>query len=113
MVLKVKTLVIPVLVQPLPKQLIWDMYGPKLEMITGYLQSIYGAGMELTWATTPNIIPIHYIAIVQDYGKCRKLALIHMFAISFYVEMIWEVMPKYHMVSSYGKCMGLSAVLSP
>ena len=80
-----------VLSLPLPKQLIWDMYGPKLEMIRGYIWSICGAGMELIWATTPHIIPIHYIAIVQDYGKYRKLALIHMFAISFYVEMIWEV----------------------
>ena len=80
-----------VLSLPLPKQLIWDMYGPKLEMIRGYIWSICGAGMELIWATTPHIIPIHYIAIVQDYGKYRKLALIHMLAISFYVEMIWEV----------------------
>ena len=47
--------------------------------------------MELIWATTPHIIPIHYIAIVQDYEKYRKLAQIHMFALSFHVEMIWEV----------------------
>ena len=71
--------------------MIWDMYGPKLELIRGYIWSTCGPGMELIWATTPHIIPTHYIAIVQDYGKYRKLALIHTFAISFYVEMIWEV----------------------
>lgn len=41
--------------------------------------------------TTYCIIQIHYIAVAQDYGKRRKLALISVFAISFYVEMIWEV----------------------
>ena len=49
---------------PLPKQLIWDMYGPKLEMIRGSIWSICGAGMELIWATTHHIIPVYYIAIV-------------------------------------------------
>ena len=77
--------------EPLPKQLTWDMYGPKLEMISGYIWSICGTGMELIWATTPHIIPILYIAIVQDYEKYRKLAVIYMFAISLYVEMVWEV----------------------
>ena len=54
------------------------MYGPKRELIRGYIWSTCGSEMELIWATTPHIIPIHYIAIVQDYGKYRKLALIHM-----------------------------------
>ena len=69
--------------------------------------------MDLIWATTPHIIPIHYIAIVQDYGKYRKLALIHMFAISFKCGNDMGGQVQHHIVSSYGKFMGLSAVLSP
>ena len=75
----------------------------------GYIWSTCGPGMELIWATTPHIIPIHYIAIVQDYGKYRKLALIHIFLRGN--DKGGQV--QHHMVSSYGKCMGLSAVLSP
>ena len=88
------------------------MYGPKLEMIRGYIWPICGTGMDLIWATTPHIIPIHYIAFVQHYGKYRKLALIHVCHI-FLCGNDMGGQVQHHMVSSYGKCMGLSAVLSP
>lgn len=47
--------------------------------------------MELIWDIPPHSIPICCSAFVLNYGKCRKLAPIHIFPISFHMEVIWDI----------------------
>ena len=90
---------------PLPKWLIWDMYVPNLEMIRGYIWSIY-VGQEYSWywlqhpISFPNIT-LRLFKTMENTGNWHLSTCLPCLLCGN--DMGGQV--QYHMVSSYGKCM--------
>ena len=73
--------------------MVWDIYGPRLEVIWEELWSIYVYYVDLIWATALHIKPIDvslFHSVVYCYVMTTYFVLkVHTFSIAFCLGMVW------------------------
>ena len=75
---------------PLPKWLIWDIYGPCMDLIWDNLWSIYGLYMALIWYITFHIKPIFCHVRLYFASPLSSVWERYVFRKNPYYSHIWE-----------------------